>query len=119
MKKELLEKMNKEWKYMALLIIISLALIKLLFYNETLLVAVKFTLTLFWLFVIPGFMIMYLWEDSLGFAERLIIGSLLNAAIVGISSYYLGLFGLNIKYHGIILPIAIILISLVILNKKK
>ena len=41
--------------------------------------------------------------------ERFIIGISLAAGIIGVLSYYIGLIGLNIKYHAVLLPLAIII----------
>ena len=62
---------------------------------------------------------MLYWEDKLSFTERLVIGVGVSAALIGISSYYLGITGLNIKYHTFILPTAFILIGIVISLRKK
>jgi len=45
------------------------------------------------------------WKLSLG--ERVLIGSVVSASILGITSYYLGLIGLNVNTHWF-LPIILI-----------
>ncbi|MBI2658934.1 hypothetical protein HYX05_02410 [Candidatus Woesearchaeota archaeon] len=50
--------------------------------------------------------------------ERFVIGIALSAGITGIFSYYLGLIGLNIKYHAVLLPSVIIIAGFIILIKK-
>ena len=76
-------------------------------------------IAIFWLLVLPGFFIMFYWREEIKFYERFIIGIALSAGIVGISSYYLGLIGLNIKYHTVLLPLAIIIAGFIIAVNRK
>ena len=62
---------------------------------------------------------MLYWKENLEFAERFVIGVLASAAMIGIFSYYIGLVGLNMKYHAFILPPLIIIIGFVAAIKKK
>jgi hypothetical protein len=50
---------------------------------------------LFFLFVLPGFSILYKKE----FIERLVFGSIIGMAMIGLPSYYLGVLGFHVKYH--------------------
>lgn len=118
LKKEAFEAIKKEMQYLGLAFIIALIIFKIAFYNEKLLILFRFVLSLFWLFVLPGYFVMLHWSANLDFIERLIIGTALAAGVIGSFSYYLGLFGLHIKYHAIVLPIAIILLSFAIMLKK-
>ena len=114
MKKEVFEIIKKELKYMGILFLLVLIIFKIAFYKENLVVLFRNVLSLFWLFVLPGYFIMLYWKEKIGFLERFIIGIALSAAIIGIFSYYLGLIGLNIKYHTILLPLVLILIGIII-----
>ncbi|MBI2135297.1 hypothetical protein HYU09_04870 [Candidatus Woesearchaeota archaeon] len=118
MKKEAFEIIKKEAIYLGLLILLALAIFKIAFFREDLLVLSRTVLSLFWLFVIPGYVIMLYWSEKLGFVERFVIGIFVSASVVGILSYYLGLIGLNIKYHAVVLPIVLIL-SGIALNFKR
>ena len=100
--------------YMALIIIFQTV-----FYKENVLVTVRSVSSLVWLFILPGFMIMLYWHESLDFLQRLIIGTVLGAAITGLIGYNLGLLGMHIKYHGIILPLAMYAVAAIIIWKKK
>ena len=117
--KELIEKIKEEATYIGLLFITVLIILKIVFYKENMLILLRTTLALFWMFVLPGFCLMYYWYEKVRFLERFLIGSVLGGAIIGICSYYLGLLGLNIKYSGVILPIVMISIAAIILWKKK
>lgn len=112
MKKEIFN--LKELKYIGFLFIIVLIIFKIAFYKENLVVLFRNVLSLFWLFALPGYFIMLYWKEQLGFVERFVIGVAIAAAIIGIFSYYIGLIGLNIKYHAVVLPLILILIGAVI-----
>jgi len=116
MKKELIK---KEAVYLLCLFLVGIVIFKILFYKENLFVVVRTVFALFWLFILPGFSIMCYWHEKLGFLERAFAGALMNAAIMGITSYYIGLLGLNIKYHGIILPLFFLIIGTLIIIKRK
>ena len=113
LKKEVFEHVKKELLYIGLMFLIVLIAFKIAFYKENLAVLLRSVLSLFWLFALPGYFIMLYWKEKLGFTERFIIGTALAAGVIGILSYYLGLLGLNIKYHTIILPLVLILIGIV------
>jgi len=118
LKKEAFDYIIKESKYIGILFLLALVIFKIAFYKENLVVLLRNVLSLFWLFVIPGYFIMLYWKENLEFVERIIIGIGLAAAIIGISSYYISLAGLNTKFHAIVLPLLIIFIG-VIINVKK
>lgn len=118
LKKQTFEKVKKEIIYIGVSLLLFFIIFKIAFYSEKLLITFKMVLGLFWLFVIPGYFIMFYWNGRFSFLERFIIGFAVAAGIMGIFSYYLGLMGINIKYHTIILPILIIIISSIINYKK-
>lgn len=116
--KESFELVKKESVYIGVLFLVILIIFKIIYYKDNFIVSLRFVASLFWLFAIPGYIIMFYWKEKLGFTERFIIGIALSAAVIGISSYYTGLMGLNIKYHGILLPIVIIVAGIMINLKK-
>ena len=118
MKKEVFNQARKELKYIGILFLIVLIIFKIAFFKEDTVVLLRNVLSLFWLFVLPGYFIMFYWKEQLGFVERFVIGVAITAAIIGISSYYLGLIGLNIKYHSVVLPLILIFIGVVINLRK-
>ena len=118
MNKETFELAKKEFQYVGILFFIMLIIFKIIYYKDDLIVSLRFVGSLFWLFVLPGFCLMLYWREKLDFTERIVIGIAVSAAIIGIFSYYIGLLGLNIKYHGIILPIVLILAG-ISLNFRK
>ena len=96
---------KKEAQYIGILFLLVLIIFKIAFYKENLIVLFRNVLSLFWLFVLPGYFIMLYWKEKLGFMERFIVGIMVSAAIIGMASYYIGLMGLNIKYHAVLLPL--------------
>jgi len=118
LKKESLSKLKKELGYMGILFILTILIFKIVFFKENLVVIFRTVLSTFWMFIIPGYFILFYWREKLNFTERLIIGIALSAAVIGISSYYLGIVGLNIKYHTIILP-SILILTGILVNVKK
>ena len=119
MNKEIFDSIKKESGYIGILFIIALVIFKIIYFKENAVVILKIAASLFWLFAIPGYFAMLYWKDKLEFAERFVVGIALSAAVIGILSYYIGLIGLNMKYHSFILPPMVIIIGLVAAMKKK
>ena len=118
MKKEVFDLLKKELVYIGLLFLLALIIFKIVFFREGIIVIFRTILSIFWLFVLPGYFIMLYWRERLDFMERFIIGIAFAIAIIGITSYSLGLIGLNIKYHTIILPSVLILVGIVVNMRK-
>ena len=111
LKKEIFDFLQKEFRYVGLVFFIALISFKIIFFKESFGTVVIFVLSLFWIFVIPGYFSMLFWKDKIGFTERLVVGVAFSAAIIAILSYYLGLLGVNIKYHTVILPLVLIILG--------
>ncbi|MFH1590871.1 MAG: hypothetical protein ABIC95_03000 [archaeon] len=92
--------------------------LQIAFFKENPLGVIRTVFGLAWVFLLPGFMVMYLWVDRFSFLERFIIGFGVSGAIIGIVSYYLGLMQVHIKYHTIILPILLIALGAFFIYKK-
>ena len=75
--------------------------------------------SVYWLFILPGFAIMYWWQESLDFVERVIIGSVIGFAVIGVGGYYIGLLGIHTRFHSLILPPIMILIGLIGLKRAR
>lgn len=113
------DNLKKEMIYMAVLVLLEIIILKIIFNKESLLVVVKLALSLFWLFILPGFMIMYLFAERLNFLERIIAGTALGMAFYGVLGYNLGVLGLPMKYQIWILPLLGISIGIIALIKNK
>ena len=112
MKREIFNLVKKEFMYIALLLLLVLIMFKIIFFKENLIVLLRNALSLFWLFALPGYFIMLYWKDKLEFMERFLIGVALAAGAIGIFSYYLGLIGVHIRYHAVLLPLLLILVGI-------
>ena len=102
---------KKEMLYLVGLFIATLIIFQIVFYKESFFVVFKVITSFYWLFILPGFSIMYYWHETLNFLERLVLGSALSAAVIGIVSYYLGMIGFHVKYHGYVLPLILLILG--------
>ena len=119
MNKEAFKSVKEESKYIVMLFLVALIIFKIVYFKENIIVLLKITASLFWLFAIPGYFAMLYWREKLEFAERFVIGVLVSAAIIGIFSYYFGLIGLGMRYRAFVLPPVIIIIGIIAAMKKK
>jgi len=117
--KEVFEILKKELKYIALIFLLLVITFKIIYFKEDFFIVLRVAFSLFWLFLLPGYFIMLYWAEKLDFAERIIVGSGLSAAIIGISSYYTGLMGPGIKHHVILLPLLVMALGFAAAIAKK
>ena len=121
LKKETFNEVKKELVWLAGIFVVLVIVFKIAFYKENLTNILMLLLSVFWLGVMPGFVFMLYYLGRLSFAERLIIGTALGFAVLGIVSYYLGFMGLHLKIHHIVVPILEIVSGVVLFyyqNKK-
>jgi len=116
--KQLFDQLKKESIYILSLLVISILALKIIFFKENILVIFRLVISFFFVFIIPGLAFMNYWREKLSFTERLAVGVGVSAALIGITSYYLGLIGLHIKYHTILLPLLIIIIGFYISSRE-
>lgn len=112
MKKETFDLLKKELLVIGIIFVFTFIAFKILFMPENFFVVLRTVFAIFWLFVLPGYFVMLYWKEELKFFERLIIGIAMGTAVIGLTSYYIGLLGLHIRYHTVVLPIGLILIAL-------
>ncbi|MBI2658467.1 hypothetical protein HYX08_07280 [Candidatus Woesearchaeota archaeon] len=118
MKKEIFDRMKKELLNIAALLVLFIVIFWIMFYRGGFISAARAVLALFWLFALPGYFLTLYWHEKLDFAERFVIGIAVSLAVAGIASYYLGVFGLDIKHHIVILPLILILMGAIINLRK-
>jgi len=111
------QKIRKEGVYIIVITVLLIGILKGVLYKENIMVFIKLVPSLMWLFVVPGFSLLYYWSDKLDFIERLIISVPVSAGIMGILSYNLGLVGLSISHH-IWLPVPVIILVVFILRRQ-
>ncbi len=95
------------------------AIMKSVFYRQDFITTTRTALSLFWMLTLPGYALLCYWKEKLGFMERIVIGTAAGAAVTAIASYYLGIAGLHVKYHGIVLPISMLAVAAIITKRKK
>jgi hypothetical protein len=110
------EKLNDAYKLL-LSYAIALTIFQAVFFAEGFFVVLKTVSVLFWLLVLPGLGITYLWD--LRFIERLALAVAISAGIMGIASYYLGLAGLHVKISSVVLPALFILIGMAVVFRGR
>jgi len=116
--KNILKILKKDLLILLSLFLISLVSLKIVFFKESIFILLKTIFGFFWIFILPGFFLMYFWHDKLDFLERLIFGTAFGSSVIGIASYYLGLGGIHSKIHSFILPPILIIMGIVLLIRK-
>lgn len=111
-----LKKMNDGYKLLISYFVV-LFIFQIVFFAESFLIVFRTVSVLFWLFILPGIGITYLWD--LNFVERLALSVAISASILGIGSYYLGLIGIHIKLSAILLPLICIIVGVLIIARTK
>ena len=107
-----------ELKTIAIFFVAAVIIMKIAYYRENLPEVIRATISIFWLFALPGYAMTLYWKGHLGLIERLAAGTVAALAIISIASYYLGISGLKIQNQTIILPAAIIAVSLFLYLKS-
>ena len=108
--------LHKEFKNLLIAFVVFFLIMKLLFFKESFFVTLRLTFSLFWAFILPGYMLTLIWD--LEFLERFSLGLILGSAVIGISAYYLGLIGIKIKYTAIFFPPVIMILSTFLKDKN-
>ena len=80
------------------------------FYHTPLSTTLRIITSFFLVFVIPGYLVMLFFKNHLDALERFIIGILVGILLIPFFSYYLGLIGLHIKYHHLVIPPLLVII---------
>lgn len=118
MQKEAFEQLKKELAIIVCMFIAALLTFKLIFLSEDFFIVLRTVMAIFWLFVLPGFAVMFYWNKELKFYERLVIGIGIGTVLLGLMGYYTGLLGLHAMYHALVLPIAVLIVGISINAKK-
>src|SRR3989344_2798359 len=103
LKKQVFQQLKTEFAIITGIFLLSFIAFKIAFMPESAFVILKAVFAFFWIFILPGYFIMLYWLDELKLHERMIIGIAASASAIGLSSYYLGVLGLHIKHHVILL----------------
>jgi len=113
----LFDKFKKELINILIIFTVLFIVFRIVFFKENIIIILRILVSLFFI-MLSGFFMMYYWHNELNFITRLTVGSVLAFALLGVFSYYLGLLGLHVRYHGIFIPLLFYVIGFV-LNFKK
>lgn len=106
-----MDKLRQEAAWLAAAFAALLVILYIAYRNESITVVARTAAAIYWLFVLPGYAVMFHWRAHLGFLERVVTGAVGALVVVGVASYYLGLIGLKLQNQTLILPAAVMLIS--------
>ncbi len=118
MDQKLITHLKQDAKVLVLLFLGVILLFWIAFYKESFTVVLRAAMSLFWLFILPGFYIMYYWVDRLSFMERFVLGILTSLAITGLAGYYLNIVLVHIKYYPYVVPFATLIVAGVLIFRK-
>jgi hypothetical protein len=108
----------EDLKYLGISFAVMFVIFSAAFHKSGMFLALKLTLGLYWLFILPGFFLLLAYEKKLSFFERLVAGTVIGAVLMTVFGYYIGIiFALNIKYYPWFLP-PIFIIAGYYLSKK-
>ena len=119
MSKALFDFVKKELVYLGIVFLALFVILKVVFFKESFVVLARYAISLFWLFILPGYFAMLYYREKIEFIERIVVGFAVSAAVIGVFSYYIGLVGFNIKYHTFLLPLILIIAGIFFASKAK
>lgn len=100
---------KKDLTNLGILLIITIIIFQILFIKSGLFSVIRVVFAIFWLFVIPGFFLMGYWK--LDFLSRVVFGTVLGYAVIGVFGYNMGLIGIKLGIQSIILPLGCIVLG--------
>lgn len=107
-----LEDLKQEAIYLLVIFVVSLIIFCIAFYKTDMFVNLKIIAGIFYLFIIPGFLLLHLFTD-LKFIEKLFLGGIIGYSVLTIVDYNLNIFARTNLDISNYLPIAIIIILFV------
>ncbi|MBI2139371.1 hypothetical protein HYU14_00485 [Candidatus Woesearchaeota archaeon] len=115
----MLQQLKEDGKKIGLGFAAAAILLQAVFYRGSFFVIFKMSLSLFWLFVIPGFFLLYLFRKEMPFLERFVMGTILGMAFFGVIGYNLRIIGMAAIYQAWLLPILGIGIGAFALSRRE
>jgi hypothetical protein len=105
-----------ELKEIGIIAALLLIVLKIVFYKEDLFKVFMLTISIIWLYTIPGLLLLHKYKKNMTSGEFYIISTLLGIGITGIISYHLGWLFMN--YTPVYYLPAIMLLGYAIFSKK-
>jgi hypothetical protein len=115
---EVLHKIRTEAKVIVMVGAFLLIGLKIVLFSEAFLSLVRITAALMWMYVIPGYVLLFSAKD-MPLPARMGIGTCAAIALYGIMSYYLGIVGAHVRFHWTILPFLMIGFGYLLFAAKK
>ena len=104
--------LKQEGKTLGIVLASLIVVYQLLYFKENIFTVILNVLVAAWITVIPGYCALWYWRRDIDLLERMIFGAIIGIALIGVLSYFSGLFGLHVKYHGYVFPPLIIAVGL-------
>jgi len=97
------QSLKRELLCLAIGYVVLAVIFKISFAQSSILENLRVAASLYWMFVLPGYALSLCSKQD--FANRLIIGIIVQAGVIGHLSYFAGLAGWHIATHGLVLPL--------------
>lgn len=111
------EFLRDDCKAMISIFLLIAVIIKAVFTKESLLSVVRIVGSYFWMFFIPGYVLMLNWRKHLDFFTRFIAGTGFAIVFTTLMDYYLGIIGIGYNIRIVSIPILMIFAS-ALLHRK-
>ena len=111
-------KLKSELINLAILSLLTMIIFKIVLYKESFIIIFLTTLRFFYSIMLPALFLSLYLHKKFTYATRLILGVIIVFALTSILNYYLGLFGVHIKFHPYILPPLFIIVGFLLFLKK-
>jgi uncharacterized membrane protein len=119
LKKQHFNKIKDDVYGLIISFVILVVIFKMVVFKESLLGIFITVVSLYWLYVLPGFFVLSYWKERFSILERLIMGFVVGIVVVSLPSYYLGVFGLHMSTHVFIPLVIIMIMSAIFYFKSK
>ena len=108
---------HRDFFVLAKIFLYSLILLTIVFYNEPFFSILRYAFSLSIMTYVPGYFLTkkLLEQDD----QRLLFGSMISLTIIGVTTYYLGLIGVNVHISSFMLPTLLVTTGIIIEWKKK
>ncbi len=114
--RDIINEMKAELKILGICCFVFAAAMIITFSSENIWSNLHIILGFIWVFVLPGWSLLLLIKDKLQPVARFIISIPLSAIIIGTTSYYVALIGIDVHSHGFWMPIVAMIASAILLR---
>lgn len=103
---------QRELLWLCAIFLGMVVLAKATFYRESLRFLFPFVAKLFLIFVFPGYTLLLFQRETIGLSRRIALGIGINLGLLLTLSYTLGMVGIHLRYHHLIIPLPITILGL-------